>query len=72
MHANMTARRRNMLKNARHAGSNMLSAAFLRDTPGIRALGRGVGRWLEAVVDEEDPSTYWVVGEQHPGDEPVA
>ena len=66
-----TLRRRNGLHNGRHAGSNMLSAAFLRHHPGLKPLGQAVRDFLQSVVDKEDPETYWVVGEQHEGDEAV-
>ena len=58
-------RRRNGLKNGRHAGSNMLAAAFSKHHPGLRPLGLAVKGFLSRVVDKKDPLTYWKPGAQH-------
>ena len=61
-------RRRGGLKNNRHIGSAMLSAAYSRHFPGLKNLGKAVKVFLNSVADIENPSTYWVPGRQHAQD----
>ena len=62
-------RRRNALKNTRHAGSHFLAAAFLRHFSGLVPLGGAVKELLAKNVDATDPDQYWVPGRQSRADE---
>ena len=49
----------------------MLAAAWSGHYPGLRNLGKAVSVFLDDVVDEKAPDTYWVPGKQHDQDKPV-
>ena len=51
-------RRRNQLFNANNIGTNAMAAAFNRENPGLRPLGKAVRMFLAKVVDRRDPASY--------------
>ena len=52
-------RRRNSMRNTRHAEAQVLASAWLLHSPGLQGVGSAVRLCLSNVVDRQDPRTYW-------------
>ena len=52
-------RRRNSMRNTRHAEAQFLASAWILHSSGLEGVGKAVRLFLSDVVDRQDPRTYW-------------